>query len=78
MDLNQENVKEQTALMVAAKEGNVDIVKLLVDAGAIVDVSDEDGRSAVHFAAMHNNSEMMQVRNILSLAISLTYLQPRG
>ncbi len=46
--------------MVAAKEGNAEIVKVLVNAEAIVDVSDDDGRSAVHFAAMHDNAEMLE------------------
>lgn len=40
-----------TALMAAAKGGHVEVVQLLLDAGANVSAKDENGYSALHFTA---------------------------
>ena len=41
----------KTALQVASHQGHKEIVKLLIDAGANLDICDEDGDQALHFAA---------------------------
>jgi E3 ubiquitin-protein ligase mind-bomb len=41
----------KTALQVAAHQCHVDIVRLLVEAGASLDEADDDGDFALHFAA---------------------------
>jgi len=41
-----------SALLWAAQKGRVDVVKLLVDANANLDLVNEDGNSALHFAVL--------------------------
>jgi hypothetical protein len=50
----------QTALMLAVSHGRLDMVKLLVDAGADLNVRDEDGSTALMCAAEHGYMEMVK------------------
>ena len=43
-------VNESTPLMLAAHEGNLEIVKLLVTEGADINAQDDDGNTSLHFA----------------------------
>jgi len=55
----------QTALMLAASHGRLDMVRLLLEAGANVNVRDEDGSTALMCAAEHGHA------NILKYLLSL-------
>lgn len=48
----------KTALQVAAHQGHVGIVKLLLRAGANVNTSDNDGDTCLHYAAFGNQPEV--------------------
>lgn len=50
----------QTALMLAVSHGRLDMVELLVEAGAEVDVRDEDGSTALMCAAEHGHLEIVK------------------
>lgn len=49
----------KTALQVASHQGHVAIVRLLLRAGASVNVSDTDGDSCLHYAAFGNQAEVI-------------------
>lgn len=46
----EEEEEEEVNLHTAASDGNVEVLKQLLDAGAAVDEVDEEGRTALHFA----------------------------
>ena len=50
----------QTALMLAVSHGRLDMVKLLVDSGADLNIRDEDGSTALMCAAEHGYMEMVK------------------
>ena len=51
----------QTPLMLAASEGHVDVVDILIKKGALLDIRDEnDGSTALHLAANHNRALVVQ------------------
>merc|ERR1712223_1386212 len=50
----------QTALMLAVSHGRLDMVKLLVDSGADLNIRDEDGSSALMCAAEHGQTEIVK------------------
>merc|ERR1712241_158759 len=50
----------QTALMLAVSHGRLDMVKILADAGADLNIRDEDGSTALMCAAEHGYMEMVK------------------
>ena len=54
----------RTALTVAAKAGHIDIVKILLERGASVDIEDELGLTPLFYAAEQGHTEI--VKNLLS------------
>lgn len=55
----------KTSLQVAAHQGHSAIVKLLLQAGASVNASDNDGDTCLHYAAFGNQPDVRDI-NILS------------
>merc|ERR1712228_694990 len=51
----------QTALMLAVSHGRLDMVELLTDAGADLNIRDEDGSTALMCAAEHGHLEIVKV-----------------
>jgi ankyrin repeat protein len=68
--LNQTNENGSTALHWAALNGNDQIVKLLVDAGAKINLEDHQGKSAYYYAEQHHHEAVMEVL--------LTTMEQRG
>nr|CAD7596945.1 unnamed protein product [Timema genevievae] len=54
----------QTALMLAVSHGRLDTVKLLIEAGADININDEDGSTALMCAAEHGHIDI--VKQLLS------------
>ncbi|XP_063218867.1 uncharacterized protein LOC134529085 [Bacillus rossius redtenbacheri] len=54
----------QTALMLAVSHGRLDTVKLLIEAGADMNIQDEDGSTALMCAAEHGHKDI--VKQLLS------------
>ncbi|KAJ8938289.1 hypothetical protein NQ318_020348 [Aromia moschata] len=50
----------QTALMLAVSHGRLDMVKMLLEAGADVNIQDEDGSTALMCAAEHGHIEIVK------------------
>ncbi|KAG5874049.1 hypothetical protein JTB14_034625 [Gonioctena quinquepunctata] len=50
----------QTALMLAVSHGRLDMVKLLLEAGADINIQDEDGSTALMCAAEHGHIEIVK------------------
>ncbi len=57
--------------MTAAIEGSMKMVKLLLDHNSNVDLKDEKERNALHYAANHDNPELLKVpsRLIIDLLV---------
>ncbi len=51
----------QTALMLAVSHGRTDTVKLLLDAGADVNLQDDDGSTALMCACEHGHVDIVRV-----------------
>ena len=71
IDENDVDVEEQqasknrrrrgwTPLIVAVKNGAADIVKRLIDADAKLNLTDELGRTALHYAAFNGRAEIVE------------------
>jgi len=73
VDLEEENPQGQTALMVAAYQGRLDLVKKLVESGAEVS---HKGWTALHFAASSGQIEV--VRYLLDQSAYLDAESPNG
>lgn len=58
-----DNVENWTAVMFAAGEGQLDVVKTLVDAGADLTMLDVDGESAYDFAVSKGHTEVANYIN---------------
>ena len=50
----------QTALMLAASHGRLDVVQLLVEAGTDINIRDEDGSTALMCAAEHGHASIVK------------------
>jgi len=51
-DVNIRNNRNQTPLQLAVTQGHIDLIQLLVDEGADVNMEDEDGDTAMHVALL--------------------------
>ena len=58
---NLADFKGQTPLMLAANEGDVELVRLLLEAGANVDAQDYIGRTALHSAATGRSMKCVEL-----------------
>jgi ankyrin repeat protein len=54
-------IEDMTPLAIAVGEGNVEIIKLLLDRGAHVQCGIEDGNYPLHLAAIHGNVEVARL-----------------
>ncbi len=60
-DVNEKTDDGITALMRAARKGNIDIVRALLDQGAIIDLKDRDGWTALMYAIKGRNTEIVEL-----------------
>ncbi|XP_014211758.1 uncharacterized protein LOC106641757 [Copidosoma floridanum] len=51
----------QTALMLAVSHGRIDMTRLLLDAGAAINLQDEDGSTALMCAAEHGHGDIVRL-----------------
>ncbi|XP_051964181.1 E3 ubiquitin-protein ligase MIB2-like [Xyrauchen texanus] len=68
------DIKNQgkTALQVAAHQGHVEVVKVLLQANSSIEAKDEDGDAALHYTAFGNQTEI--ARLLLSKGASVNLL----
>ncbi|KAL4724759.1 hypothetical protein ACLX1H_008205 [Fusarium chlamydosporum] len=59
-NVNATDVEEMSALLHAAKQGDLPILKLLLERGAHIDAKDKTGYCALAYSAKHNHVEVMQ------------------
>ena len=61
-DVNATNKNNRTALMIACHKGNIDVMNLLLNAGANFDISDDDAQTCLHYAATGDSShEVLEI-----------------
>ncbi|CAH3150812.1 unnamed protein product [Porites lobata] len=70
-DINASSKRMLTPLMIAAKMGCINAVTFLMECGAIVDLQDKDGKTALHYAvhALHHACRFHGSCEILSCLI---------
>lgn len=51
----------QTALMLAVSHGNIEMVQMLLEAGAEINIQDEDGSTALMCAAEHGRIDIIKI-----------------
>jgi uncharacterized protein len=59
LDLNHQDERGWTPLILAAQNGCTSIVKHLLDAGVAVDAPDHAGRCALHWAAERGHADVV-------------------
>ncbi len=59
--LNVQNKEGKTPLMIAAENGKISTVKLLIDAGSDVNVKDTDGKTTLWQIVFNNNIDMCKL-----------------
>ncbi|XP_061113843.1 E3 ubiquitin-protein ligase MIB2 isoform X3 [Conger conger] len=62
----------KTALQVAAHQGHMEVVKVLLQANSSIEVKDEDGDTALHYTAFGNQPEI--ARLLLSKGVNVNLL----
>ena len=67
-DINTRNLEQATPLMLASWNGYLDKVKFLIEQGADVDAQDENGDTALHYAASTDEPSPAQIVNTLLIA----------
>lgn len=60
-DVNLLDEDQCTGLEFAAKSGNLNLVKALLDAGAVIDSRDRGGRTPLMWAASRGNKEVLEL-----------------
>ena len=59
--INTRNKDGKTALHIACEAGQLDIVDFLLDAGADRSILDDDGRTALNYAKLSGNTEIIKL-----------------
>ena len=57
--IDQKNLKDQTALMIAAKNNNQNLVKLFLDYNASPEILDKDGLKALDYAKQNPCAQLI-------------------
>ena len=60
-EVDQQDVYQQTPLIVAAAYGNAEVVSILIENNARLPLSDWSGQSALHTAVSHGHSEVVRI-----------------
>jgi len=60
-DINVRNANKQTPLILACKEENMIVIQYLLGLHANVDIADQKGRTALHYAAWTGNSRVVKM-----------------
>jgi ankyrin repeat protein len=61
INLDATNLQKQTSLMYAAHEGNLEMVKALLDAGARTDIKDLHWNTALNYAQARNKNDIVRL-----------------
>lgn len=60
-DVNVQNYKGQTALIMAAHDNNIDLAKLILEKDCKLDITDSKGFNAFHHCVIKNNIDMLKL-----------------
>lgn len=76
VDLNQKDIYGQTALMIAAGQGNEKVARFLMDKGARISEVDTKKRTALHYTCRHGHKGLAQM--LSAHGASLTAKDAKG
>ena len=72
IDINAKNFKGESALILAAKSGNIDALKILINNGGTIlefGISDNKGNTALHHAAKQGNLDILELLSLKFVSI---------
>ncbi len=75
-DVNVQDDEGWTPLHVAARDGHVDVCRMLIEAGAPVDAQVDDGWTPLHFAAYNDEMEVCEL--LVASGADVNALDHRG
>ena len=58
-DINAEEFNGQTPLYIAARNGQLEFARMLLEHGVAIDTHCEDGRAALHMASINDHVEVV-------------------
>ncbi|KAI8378346.1 ankyrin repeat-containing domain protein [Blakeslea trispora] len=61
LDINQRDIEGLTAVHYAARQRQTESLRVLMEAGARIDIYDRQGRLAVHHAILHSSQAVLQL-----------------
>lgn len=76
INLNYTSLNQKTVLHIACEKGNVELAKMFIHNGALIDKKDNDGRTPLHYAAQNGNEELVKL--ILEKGHKLNFKDNQG
>ena len=77
-NVNHQDKRGKTALHIAAENGSIECVTILLDMGCCANIVDQDGNSALHYAATSGSVPMMEIFLTKRCAETCAFCRPES